>query len=197
MTDILNIKNVSQFHGLLGLPAPSHPLLSLIKDNEGIDHDALDDGLFNIRFSLEMYSIMYKDKISGSIGYGRNTYDFQEGTLIFSRPGQVLTTPKRETLKGKEGWTLLFHPDLLRKSALGHKMDHYSYFNYEINEALHLSPKEETFILTLVHKIQEESTQNLDQHSQTLIVSNLELLLNYCMRNYDRKFYARTNKYHL
>lgn len=193
MQDILNIESISQFHEILGLPSPHHPLISLIDENDAMSKPEMDDQLFDLRFTCEMYAIMYKDKISGSIGYGRSTYDFQEGTLIFASPGQVFTSPKKEDLKGKTGWTLLFHPDLLRKSILGSKMDSYSYFSYEINEALHLSTKEETFVLDLVLKIQEEYSLNLDQHSQTLILSNLELLLNYCMRYYDRQFYTRTN----
>lgn len=193
MKEILRIKSISQFHEILGLPRPAHPLISLIDDNDAMRKPELDDTLFNIRFSTDMYSIMYKDKISGSIGYGRSTYDFQEGTIIFSSPGQVFTSPNKEDLKGKQGWTLLFHPDLIRKSVLGNKIDNYTFFSYDVNEALHLSPKEEKFFFDLMSKIKEEYTQNMDQHSQTLIISNLELLLNYCMRFYDRQFYTRTN----
>lgn len=193
MSEILRIKSISQFHEILGLAKPLHPLISLIEDKDAIRKTDLDDKLFNIRFSSDLYSIMYKDKISGSIGYGRNTYDFQEGTIIFSSPGQVFTSPGKEDLKGKQGWTLLFHPDLIRKSTLGDKIDSYSFFSYDANEALHLAPKEEEFFFELIQKIQEEYSQNIDQHSQTLIISNLELLLNYCMRFYDRQFYTRTN----
>ncbi|NRB49080.1 MAG: helix-turn-helix transcriptional regulator [Saprospiraceae bacterium] len=193
MKEIFRIKSISQFHEILGLARPLHPLISLIEDRDAIKKPNLDDKLFNIRFSSDLYSIMYKDKISGSIGYGRNTYDFQEGTIIFSSPGQVFTSPGKEDLKGKQGWTLLFHPDLIRKSVLGEKIDSYSFFSYEVNEALHLAPKEEKFLFELIRKIQEEYSQNIDQHSQTLIISNLELLLNYCMRFYDRQFYTRSN----
>ena len=193
MKEILRIKSISQFHKILGFPLPSHPLISLIDDNEALGKSELDDSLLNIRFSFDMYSIMYKDNISGSIGYGRSTYDFQEGTIIFSSPGQVFTSPSKKELKDKKGWTLLFHPDLIRKSVLGNKIDDYSFFSYDVNEALHLSPKEEKFFFDLISKIQEEYSQNIDQHSQTLIISNLELLLNYCTRFYDRQFYTRTN----
>ena len=193
MNEILRIKSISQFHEILGLQLPNHPLISLIDETETISKAEWNDDLFNIRFSCDMYTIMYKDKISGSIGYGRGTYDFQEGTIIFSSPGQVFTSPSKADLKGKQGWTLLFHPDLLRKSALGDQIDKYTFFSYDINEALHLSPKEEAFFFSLISKIEEEYSQNIDQHSQTLIISNLELLLNYCMRFYDRQFYTRTN----
>lgn len=193
MDTILNIESISKFHKILNLPVPAHPLISLIEDSD-TKNDDIDESLFNIRFSSDMYAIMFKDNISGSIGYGRESYDYQEGTLIFSKPGQVFTSPDKNVIREKKGWTLLFHPDLIRKSSLGTEIDKYSYFSYESNEALHLSPKEEKFILELVRKIQEEYSQNLDKHSQTLIVSNLELLLNYCTRFYDRQFYTRTNE---
>ena len=193
MTEILRIKSISQFHDILGLPSPEHPLISFINENEAMRRPEMPDELYNIRFTSDMYTVMYKDKISGSLGYGRNTYDFQEGTLIFASPGQVFSSPKKEDLKGKKGWTLLFHPDLLLKSNLGDKMDSYTYFSYEVTEALHLSAKEEAFIFQVMDQIKVEYTQNIDKHSQQLIISNLELLLNYCMRFYDRQFYTRTN----
>ena len=193
MSEILRIKSISQFHEILGLPSPDHPLISFINDTDTRDKDELDDSLFGIRFSTDMYTIMYKDKISGSLGYGRSSYDYQEGTMIFASPGQVFTSPKKEDLEGKEGWTLLFHPDLLLKSSLSAKMDGYTYFSYEVSEALHLSKKEEQFIFQVVEQIKTEYAQNLDQHSQNLIISNLELMLNYCMRFYDRQFITRTN----
>ena len=193
MSDILRIKSISQFHEILGLPSPDHPLISLIRENEEMRKAELDDSLYDARFSSEMYTIMYKDKIRGSIGYGRNRYDFQEGTMIFASPGQVFTSPKKEELEGKEGWTLLFHPDLLLKSNLSKRIDSFTYFSYEVTEALHLSKKEEAFIVRVVEQIMTECSQNLDKHSQNLILSNLELLLNYCMRFYDRQFFTRTN----
>lgn len=196
MSEILRIKSISQFHQILSLPAPEHPLISFISDNDAmskVNMDKVDKALFNIRFSSDMYSVMYKDKISGSLGYGRSSYDFQEGTLVFSSPGQVFTSPKQEDLKDKTGWTLLFHPDLLLKSNLSNKMDSYTYFSYEVTEALHLSSKEETLIFQIIEQIKTEYSQNIDKHSQQLIISNLELLLNYCMRFYDRQFYTRTN----
>ena len=193
MSDIFKIKSISQFHEILGLPAPEHPLISFINEKEAMNKPEMDESLFGIRFTSEMYTIMYKDKVSGSLGYGKNSYDFQEGTLIFASPGQVFTSPKKEELEGKEGWTLLFHPDLLLKSNLSEKMDGYTYFSYEVTEALHLSKKEEAFIFQVIEQIKSEYSQNIDKHSQQLILSNLELLLNYCVRFYDRQFYTRTN----
>ncbi len=193
MSDIFQIKSISQFHEMLNFPPPEHPLISLLEEKKEGPRPPMDPSLFNLRFSADMYAIMYKDKVSGSLGYGRNSYDFQEGTLIFSSPGQVFSSPAEDEFSENTGWTLLFHPELLHKSALGKKMDSYSYFSYDVNEALHLSPKEEKFISELVSQIQEEYSQNLDRHSQKLILSNLELLLNYCDRFFDRQFYTRSN----
>ena len=191
MSDIVRIESISKFHEILGLSAPDHPLISLIKDQEV--RPPSDQAIYGVRFATDFYSIIYKDKVSGSMGYGRSTYDFQEGSLVFGSPGQVFSSPKKEEMTGKDGWSLMFHPDLIRKSELWDKMERYTFFSYDVNEALHLSLKEEQFCFELIRKIREEYGQNLDQHSHTLIISNLELLLNYCMRFYDRQFYTRTS----
>lgn len=192
MNEILNIESIDCFHKILGLTPPNHPLISLISDKESLGRADFDEALFNVRFSTKMYAIMYKDNISGSLSYGRNTYDFQEGTLIFVQPGQVLKTPDKSEVMGKRGWTLLFHPDLLHNSNLATKMNTYNFFSYESNEALHLSNKEKVFVAGVIEQIKGEIAQNLDQHSQKLIVSNLELFLNYALRFYDRQFFTRT-----
>ncbi len=191
MSDIVRIESISKFHEILGLSAPDHPLISLIKDQEV--RPPSDQAIYGVRFATDFYTIIYRDKVSGSMGYGRSTYDFQEGSLIFGSPGQVFSSPKKEEMMGKDGWSLMFHPDLIRKSELWDKMERYTFFSYDVNEALHLSLKEEQFCFELIRKIREEYGQNLDQHSHTLIISNLELLLNYCMRFYDRQFYTRTS----
>ncbi|MCP4521395.1 MAG: AraC family transcriptional regulator [Cytophagales bacterium] len=193
MSEILRIKSISQFHEILGLTAPEHPLISFLNEKEILSEIDVDESMYNIRFSSDMYSIMYKDKISGSLGYGRSSYDFQEGTLIFGSPEQVFTSPTKKEIEGKVGWTLLFHPDLLSKSHLANKMDGFTFFSYEVTEALHLSQKEEAFIFQVIEQIKTEYAHDIDKHSQNLILSNLELLLNYCMRFYDRQFYTRTN----
>ena len=192
MNEILNIESIDSFHKILGLTPPDHPLISIISDKESLGRADFDEALFNVRFSTKMYAIMYKDNISGSLSYGRNTYDFQDGTLIFVQPGQVLRTPFKSEVMGKRGWTLLFHPDLLHNSNLATKMNTYNFFSYESNEALHLSNKEKVFVAGVIEQIKGEIAQNIDQHSQKLIVSNLELFLNYALRFYDRQFFTRT-----
>jgi AraC-like DNA-binding protein len=145
------------------------------------------------RYALDLYQVMYKECAEGSFGYGRNSYDFEEGTLVFTAPGQVLTVHDWEENPESGGWSLLFHPDLIRKSRLGKTIDDYSFFSYEANEALHLSDEEKQSINEILDKIIREYSQNIDKHSQKLIISNIELILDYCTRYYDRQFYTRTN----
>ena len=137
--------------------------------------------------------VSLKDGITGTIGYGRNSYDFSDGTMIFTKPNQVIYGKKEEIAKESKGWMLLFHSDLIRKSELGRSIGSYSFFDYEVHEALHLSEDEQQTVTELVRKIEREYNQNIDKHSQKLIVSNIELILDYCMRYYDRQFYVRTN----
>ena len=193
MKDIFQITSISHFHEMLAIAPPDHPLISLISEDGLEMKPELKDLVADIRFSADLYAIMYKDKVSGSLGYGRSSYDFEEGTLVFSSPGQVFSAPSDGEMVEGDGWSLLFHPDLLNGTELGKKIEQYSYFSYDANEALHLSAKEEIFISELVHQIKVEYSQNLDRHSHQLIISNLELLLNYCTRFYDRQFFTRTS----
>ena len=128
---------------------------------------------------LDFYQISFKEGFSGSFGYGRNRYDFEEGSLLFTKPNQTIQVDHELESKEISGWILLFHPDLIRKSELGKTIDSYSFFDYDIYEALHLSEKERNSLTMLVNKIQEEYNQNIDKHSQELIIANIELLLKY------------------
>ncbi|MCB9048418.1 MAG: AraC family transcriptional regulator [Lewinellaceae bacterium] len=185
------INTIGQAHQSVGLPAPKHPLVSVVKTVEfkpTIDFRGL-------RVINNLYQITLKQLGCGNLMYGKNSYDYEEGTLVFTSPGQV-TIFEGEMPNDKEtdkGWTLAFHPDLIRKSKLSDKMDRYSFFQYDVNEALHLSEEELRTIEGLLDKIVKEYSQNLDKHSQNLIISNIELLLDYCTRFYDRQFYMRTN----
>jgi len=137
--------------------------------------------------------IGFKDGVTGSLNYGRNSYDFNEGLLIFLGPNQVFAPNNISISPDSKGWTLLFHPDLIRRSKLGAEIEEYSFFSYDLHESLHISEKEKVSLNELVSKIEEECHQNLDRHSHDLIVTNLELALKYCKRFYDRQFYTRTN----
>lgn len=196
MPDILTISSVSQFHEFVGLPSPAHPLISIMTDENEKVRESVDERLLTAKFSADLYAILFKN-FSGSLGYGKTNYDFQEGSMIFFSPGQVLDAGSSLSMhhdsKNQDGWSLIFHPDLIRSSTLGKTIDQYSYFLYEVNEALHLSEKEQILVGDLVKKIKDEYSQNIDSHSHNLIVSNLELLLDYCKRFYDRQFYTRAS----
>ncbi len=191
MSETYVIDTISQAHQSVGLPAPKHPLVTVVytRDfNPTVNFQ-------NVKVVNNLFQITLKQAGCGNLLYGKNTYDYEEGTLIFTAPGQVTTFEGEfPTDSGAtDGWTLAFHPDLIRKSTLGEKIDNYSYFNYEVNEALHLSIDERNTIEDLLEKIVKEYSQNLDRHSQKLIISNIELLLDYCLRFYERQFYTRTN----
>ncbi len=189
MSELFRIESITQVHDLVGFPKPKHPLVSVIR----FTGEAMKPDLREVRFVNDLYQVMLKDGFSGTLGYGRNSYDFHEGTLVFTSPGQVLSFDGDKEHHAAEGWMLLFHPDLIRQSPLGSSIDQYTFFSYEVHEALHLSDDEKASVYDIVGKIEREYNQNIDQHSQKLIVSNIELLLNYCTRYYDRQFYTRSN----
>jgi AraC-like DNA-binding protein len=151
------------------------------------------DEFVGMKMSFGMYTIIFKDKISGSLTYGRTSYDFQQGTLVFIAPDQVMEGHEYEIPEDSDTWFLLFHPDLIRSSSLEKIIDAYSFFSYEANEALHLSVDEQNYVLGIVKQIKQEYSQIIDEHSHRLIISNLELLLNNCLRFYDRQFYTRSS----
>lgn len=190
MSNIIHIKTVSQVTDFLGLPKPNHPLVSVIRRcdiKKGFSFS-------NLRFVIDLYQITLKAHFHGTLKYGRNSYDFQEGTMIFTSPGQTLSFEgNHEEDTSEEGWVVLFHPDLIRNSELGKNIHTYAFFSYDVNEALHLSNKEKESLGELVTKVETEINQNIDKHSQKLIIANIELILDYCLRYYDRQFYTRTN----
>lgn len=191
MSGIMRVNTISEVHKAFDLPKPKHPLVSVF-EHKDLPYKR---ELFDIPIAMDLYQVTFKMCLDGSFKYGRNTYDFQEGTMIFTRPGQVLSmdgTIEPQNI-GVGGWTLLFHPDLIRKSELGKNIDRYGFFSYDVTEALHLSDDEKKTLLDITDKIIKEYSSNLDRHSQKLIVSNIELLLDYCIRFYDRQFYTRTN----
>ncbi len=189
MNDILNIKSIAEANKLFGMPLPQHPLVSVMWAKDLPDFSLYE----GVRINTNLFAVSFKDGIIGSMGYGRNSYDFTEGTMVFSKPGQVLTMEEKKVEDGAKGWMLVFHPDLIRKSELGKAIDNYSFFDYEVHEALHLSDDEKVILTELVQKIEVEINQNIDKHSQKLIITNIELILDYCHRYYDRQFYVRTN----
>lgn len=187
--EIFHIESISDMHDVFGLAKPKHPLVSVIRFKDA----QIKQEYHHIRCSFGMYCITHKNETEGSMGYGRNSYDFQEGSILFIKPGQVLSYDGHQSSAKDPGWALLLHPDLIRKSELGKTIEDYSFFSYDITEALHLSDDEKQSLNELIAKIEKEFQQNIDRHSQKLIISNIELLLDYCTRYYDRQFYTRTN----
>jgi AraC-like DNA-binding protein len=189
MKNIIRIKTISQVHDFFGLEKPMHPLVSVIPIDEKIT--GIDYG--DASYVFDFYHISLKIGITGTLTYGRNSYDFQEGTMVFIKPNQSVKVNRNEGVEEGSGWTLIFHPDLIRKSELGKTIDNYSFFSYDVHEALHLSEEERNSLTMIVKKIEKEYNQNIDRHSQELIIANIELILKYCTRYYDRQFYTRTN----
>ena len=179
-----DIQSISDLHKLVKYAPPKHPLISVIDHADFYARRPKEDGIYRFGF----YTISCK-KFEGLLKYGKGYYDFSEGSLLFTAPGQTITPGPDVTVD--EGWALFFHPDLIHGTDLGKKIHQYSFFNYEANEALHISEEEKLIIKDCVTKIEREYSQNIDKHSQGLIVSNIELLLNYCNRFYDRQFYTR------
>jgi AraC-like DNA-binding protein len=184
MDEILKLDNISQYNQMRGVET-FHPLVSVIDMSKA-------SPTRSARINFGFYCVFLKDIKCGDLKYGCNYYDYQEGTLVFVAPGQVLGVNSTEVIQPK-GWALLFHPDLIRGTSLGHNIKNYSFFSYEINEALHLSEKERQIIVDCLTKIDYELKQSIDKHSKTLITTNIELLLNYCMRFYDRQFITRNH----
>jgi len=183
MEKIVKIESVGQYNKMRGVET-LHPLIAVIDLSKARPMPAQ-------TFNFGIYGIYLKEFKCGELRYGRNTYDYQEGTLVFIAPGQVLgVQPKVKTFEPK-GWALLFHPDLIKGTSLGKHMQEYSFFSYDVNEALHLSEKERQIVLDCFSKIEYELAHALDKHSRTLIANNIELFLNYCTRFYDRQFITR------
>lgn len=181
---IINFESISDLHNAMKRPQPLHPLISVVDHTEFYAERPKDGTLCRLGF----YSISCK-KFDGLLYYGKSQYDFREGSLMFTAPGQVIGAAPG--CKVNEGWALFIHPDMLHGTALGKKMHQYSFFHYEVNEALHISEEEDKVIRDCVDKIAREYRQVIDKHTQSLIVNNVELLLNYCNRYYDRQFYTR------
>ena len=187
---VYKVSSISQLHEVVGLPKPKHPLITLI-DASDIE---VDESQVGAKVIYNMYMVSLKDKSCG-VEYGRNSFDFDEGVMVFSSPGQVYSTTHPIEKGDIQGWMLYFHPDLIRNTNLGKIIDEFSFFNYDVIEALHLSEDEEITIKSTVDNIKSEYAQRIDNHSQRVIVSNIELLLNYCLRFYERQFNTRVSHY--
>lgn len=186
MEKIKRIDTVHEYNVHIGVDT-LHPLVSVI------DFDEVPT-VINYKMYMGIYAIFLKNIKCGNITYGCKPYDYEDGTLVFVAPGQVYGIDSNGVAMKPSGKALVFHPDLIKGTALGKNIKAYSFFSYETSEALHLSKKEKATIADCLQKIADEIEQSIDKHSKTLISSTIELLLNYCMRYYDRQFITRSNE---
>ena len=188
MKPVIHLQTITDLHKLFNLGPGQNPLVAVLdfsKVTEQVEQYT--------KISTDFYSVMFKNYCKNNIKYGRKNIDFQEGNLICIAPNQVIEMDNEiESNEDMLGWGLFFHPDLIRATSLNDKMKDYHFFSYEITEALHLSDKEKNTLHECVLKIQTELQENIDVHSQFIIVSTIELLLNYCSRFYGRQMITRS-----
>ena len=185
------LKTVSQYHKFRGLPGPAHPLISVfrieeiakLKDDE--PHHIIQD----------FYSVALKKNVNCTLRYGQQEYDFDEGKMFFIAPNQVYSLQAKNNLT-HSGWLLLIHPDFFWNTSLAKKIKKHEYFGYAVHEALYLSEKEEETIVGILQSIEGECHSNIDKFSKPVIISQIELLLNYADRFYHRQFITREKENH-
>lgn len=184
--EVLTVNSIPQLHKILGLPEPEHPMISI----NGLLNNRSFETLNAKPVVYNFYSICIKKNFTGKVKYGQTYYDHDAGVLSFFAPGQVTNTEISDDKDVIGDW-LIFHADLLRSYPLFNKIKEYGFFSYAINEALHLSTKEEQMIEKIWSDIKQEYQSNIDTFSQDVIVSHIDLLLNYCNRFYNRQFITR------
>jgi AraC-like DNA-binding protein len=190
MTEVYKFNTVSEYN-VLNNQETLHPLVSVIDFSNAKPRSW--GGNKTVKINYGLYCIFLKEIKCGDLKYGCNYYDYQEGTLVFVSPGQVMEFETDGKVYQPKGHALVFHPDLIHGTSLGKHIHEYSFFGYQSNEALHLSERERQIVLDCFSKIEIELQQAVDKHSKKLIVSNIELFLNYCTRFYDRQFITRDN----
>ncbi len=184
MDEMIRIDSVDVYNKLFGFET-RHPLITVGDLSEATRWP------LRTRFAYGVYALFLKDARCGDIKYGRKSYDYRDGTIVCFAPGQVVEVEMAPDTR-PAGYGLLFHPDLIRGTALGQEIRNYSFFSYETNEALHLSDEERQTIRDTLQKVEQELDHAIDKHSRRLITANVGLLLDYCMRFYDRQFITRS-----
>jgi AraC family transcriptional activator of pobA len=185
MEEILRFDTITQYNEFNNHET-LHPLVSVI-DYSKANPRKLRKSYFGF------YAVLLKDVKCGDLRYGKNTYDYQEGTLVFLGPGQIAGVESSEEVYQPKGYGVVFHPDLIKGTSLGRHIEDYTFFSYNVTEALHVSERERQLVLDSFSKIKYELEHAVDKHSKMLIADNIELLLNYCIRFYDRQFITRDN----
>jgi AraC-like DNA-binding protein len=185
---IYKVETISDLHEIAGFDKPKHPLVTVIDFSKVNANNTPGSASFICSF----YSVNFKKHCS--FVYGRQAFDHKEGTLLCTAPEQIITFDRKKEEGSNEGWGLYFHPELIRNTTLGKKINEYTFFSYAENEALHLSEQEKQTLLSVLKQMETEYNTNIDHYSHDLIISNIELLLNYCRRFYGRQFITRTNQ---
>lgn len=186
------IKTISEFHRLRGLPKPEHPLISVIDYSEIVRPDNISEA----NWVLNFYQISIKRGINAKMKYGQQQYDFDEGIMFFIAPNQVFSIAPEPTQAERSGWMLLIHPDFFWNTSLATSIKRYEFFDYSIHEALFLSDKEEKVLNDIIDNIKQEYHANIDRFSPGIIISYIEVLLNYSERFYNRQFLTREKSNH-
>lgn len=184
-TDLLNIETITEYDDMLGVET-LHPQVSVIDLSKA-------KPMHHLRHTFSFYAIFLKDEKNCDLIYGRQRYDYQKGSVICLAPGQVIGIEDTGEEFQPQGYALCFHPDLIRGTNLGRSIKEYTFFSYEVNEALHLSERERHIFIDCLMNIQEELQHSIDRLSKRLIANHIELLLNYCLRFYERQFITRQN----
>lgn len=182
---LLNIKTVTEYDDMLGVET-LHPLVSVIDLSKA-------KPMKHMRHTFSFYTVYLKDEKNCDLLYGRRSYDYQKGSVICLAPAQVIGIEDTGEVFQPKGWALCFHPDLIAGTSLARSMKEYTFFSYEVNEALHLSERERELFIDCLYKIQHELEHAIDRHSKRLITIHIETLLDYCLRFYERQFITRTN----
>lgn len=181
------IESISELHRLFNLSKPIHPLISVI----GFEDIKFDSNQIWSSFYYDFYCVAIKKGATGKFRYGQGNYDFDEGVMSFTKPGQIFSVIN-PTDDPVSGYMMVFKPDLIRHNELGKVIGNFGFFSYSTSEALHLSEKEDNVIISLMHQMQEELKNNIDHYSRDLIVSHIDLLLNYAKRFHNRQFLTRS-----
>ena len=183
MENVLRFKTIHEYNAF-NKHETLHPLVSIVDLSKADPREAR-------RMSYDFYVVFLKKIHCGDLRYGLDIYDYEEGTLVFLAPGQVIGENIKENFYQPQGYALVFHPDLLQGTTLGRHMSDYTFFSYEVREALHLSEQERSIVTDCFKKIEYELEQRIDKHSRKLVSANIELFLDYCVRFYDRQFIIR------
>lgn len=192
MNNILKIENITQLNTLFGKQKTDHPLITIIDFSEIKEYQ----NFVGVNILSDLYVIMLKQQCDGTFNYGRGTFDFSEGSLIFIAPGQIVEIEDEIISPQTRDWGIFFHPDLLKRTNLNDTIKYYSFFYYTAEEALHISNEEKINLNSIVEKLEKEisNKSNGDKHRKSIIASNIKLLLDYCSRYFDRQFTTRMAK---